>query len=186
MSTPDRPQSDRDEKISRREALEVLLLGIGAAGIVADGILGLTSRTVVQSAKHLIPATSSSFPRMRITNVASLSPNHPVAFQYPQKTQQNWLIDLGQEVQYGVGSMKSIVAFSSVCQHMGCPVQYEPSQQLFRCSCHQSTYDPSMAAMVVLGQAPTPLPRIALEIDDVGDIYATDVYGVIYGYNSNV
>lgn len=34
-----------------------------------------------------------------------------------------------------------LVCFSAVCPHLGCAVDYEASEQRFRCPCHKSVFD---------------------------------------------
>lgn len=58
-----------------------------------------------------------------------------------------------------------LVAFSAVCTHAGCIVSsWRAEAQLLLCPCHGSEYDPVMAAAVVAGPAPLPLPSLPLVI----------------------
>jgi arsenite oxidase small subunit len=125
------------------------------------------------------------YPRATVAKVSGLKPNTPVSFDYPLKGQKSVLIDLGEEVPGGAGDNKSIVAYSVLCQHMGCPVGYQEDRKRFLCACHQSVYDPAREGYVVQGVAQRPLPQIALEIED-GDIVATGINGLVYGYRENL
>jgi len=78
------------------------------------------------------------------------------------------------------------VAFSALCQHMGCPVRYDPAAKELICPCHQSHYDPAVGGMVVIGPAELPLPRVMLEVDAHGNVYALGVAELVYGYASNL
>jgi thiosulfate dehydrogenase (quinone) large subunit len=53
------------------------------------------------------------------------------------------------------------VAFSAVCTHAGCTVQFDQSAHEFVCPCHGSVYNASTGA-VVSGPAPSPLAPIAV------------------------
>ena len=66
------------------------------------------------------------------------------------------LVDIGQQVPEGVGPKKSIVAYSTLCQHMGCPVVYQPALREFVCPCHQSRYDPERLGSIIQGVAMLP------------------------------
>ena len=124
------------------------------------------------------------FPRQTVAKVTDLSVNQPVSFEYPLKGQSSVLVDLGDEVPGGVGDNNSIVAYSALCQHMGCPVQFVSDGGYMLCPCHQSKYDPAREGNVIQGVAQAPLPSIELEIDG-DDVVAVGVDGLIYGYREN-
>jgi ubiquinol-cytochrome c reductase iron-sulfur subunit len=74
---------------------------------------------------------------------------------------QNWTLE------------ESIVAYSKICTHVGCPVAlYEQTTHHILCPCHQSTFDASTGATVIFGPAPRPLPQLPLMIDSDGYIAA--------------
>lgn len=95
------------------------------------------------------------------------------------------LLDLGEAVPGGVGENSSLVAYSIVCQHMGCPVGYKKQDKHFMCPCHQTLYDPARGGYVIQGVAQRPLPRVQLEVDG-DDIIAVGVEGLIFGYRDNL
>ena len=53
----------------------------------------------------------------------------------------------------------TFVAFSAICTHAGCTVQYDPSTVQFVCPCHGGTFD-ARTGRVVAGPPPTPLQAI--------------------------
>jgi cytochrome b6-f complex iron-sulfur subunit len=55
------------------------------------------------------------------------------------------------------------VAYSAVCTHQGCTVAYKGGQ--LACPCHGSVFDPAKSAEVVAGPAPTPLPKIPVQVE---------------------
>jgi Rieske Fe-S protein len=60
-----------------------------------------------------------------------------------------------------------IVAYSGVCTHTGCDVTDWFGDVLrFKCPCHESEFDPSDAARVVGGPAPSPLAALPLTLAD--------------------
>jgi Rieske Fe-S protein len=120
-------------------------------------------------------------------------------FDYPLRNEPNFLLNLypanGQppsatnpgaaNVPGGIGDHGSIVAYSAICQHLGCPAPaisfYPPGTCpttfngrpfYLHCSCHGSTYDAANAASNLTGPAVLPLPQIILQSDASGNIYA--------------
>jgi ubiquinol-cytochrome c reductase iron-sulfur subunit len=74
---------------------------------------------------------------------------------------QNWTID------------NSIVAYSKICTHVGCPVAlYEQTTHHILCPCHQSTFDAAHGANVIFGPAARPLPQLPLATDSSGYLVA--------------
>ncbi len=73
----------------------------------------------------------------------------------------NWTID------------KSIVAYSKICTHVGCPVAlYEQTTHHILCPCHQSTFDAANGANVIFGPAARALPQLPLALNAAGYIVA--------------
>ncbi|MEM4971370.1 MAG: Rieske 2Fe-2S domain-containing protein [Sulfolobales archaeon] len=107
----------------------------------------------------------------------------------------------------GVGPTRSIVAYSFICQHLGCiypqlrfhkpgeptslrtnPPEIGQRGGVFHCRCHGSVYDPYRGAAVLLDPAIHPLPDIILEWDQSTDyLYAVGVVGpTIFGKVCNL
>jgi arsenite oxidase small subunit len=99
----------------------------------------------------------------------------------------------------GVGPDGDIVAYSQVCQHLGCiyafiapgsspscDSSYLASGPVGYCCCHGSVYDLANAAKVVGGPAPRPVPMVILSYDSAtGNIYATGMTPpTIFGYDT--
>lgn len=61
-------------------------------------------------------------------------------------------------------------AFSAICTHAGCQVQFAQSAEQFQCPCHGSIYNAATGA-VVNGPAVNPLPAIEITVASDGGIY---------------
>jgi arsenite oxidase small subunit len=130
-------------------------------------------------------AKAAGYPRVKIADLKQLKVNRPISFDYPLKGQSSMLIDLGHAVPGGVGGKQSIVAYSTLCQHMGCPVAYDRDLREFRCPCHQTRYDPERLASIIQGVATRALPRVLLLVKG-GAVWAVGVDGLVYGYRTNL
>jgi arsenite oxidase small subunit len=156
-------------KISRRTFI---------GGSAAMGAL-LTSPELVKA------LTSQPYPRVKVANIRNLRVGEPVSFNYPDKDSPAILIKLGERAYGGVGPDRDIVAFSSLCTHMGCPVSY--SKKRFVCACHYSMFDPAKNGQTYQGHASEWLPQIILRFEpSTGDIYAEGVEGLIWGRVRNI
>lgn len=157
-------------KMSRRALL-------GATGGAAAGALSSATAAHAAGRPH--------YPRIRVAAISKLRVNRPVSFAYPLKAQPSMLIDMGRAVPGGVGPKRSIVAYSLLCQHMGCPVEYRRATREFVCPCHQTQYDAERHGAIIQGVAMRPLPRVLLRVAS-GTVWAVGVEGLIYGYRSNL
>jgi len=132
----------------------------------------------------------ASYPRKKIARLSQLKVDQPVAFQYPWTdfNSTNMLVKLGTRAGAGVGPDRDVVAYSTLCSHMGGPLagQYRGRYKVLGpCPLHLTTFDLTRYGMVVAGQATESLPQITLEIRG-DDIWATGVQGLIYGYHANL
>ena len=201
----DEELGDVDE--TKRNVLKLLAVG-GLVGAGAGGLVG-------GSLQYLQPPTVglSSFPRVQLLDldgspltVAKVEAEYNVGtsslylFNYPLRNEPNFLLNLypangnppspanpgAANVPNGVGTYKSIVAYSGICQHLGCPAPaiafYPPGtcpqtpggkSFYLHCSCHGSTYDAANGASNLTGPAVLPLPQVVLETDASGNIFAT-------------
>lgn len=167
--------------VSRREFL--LKSGLAVTVVALGAIPG-----VGWAAAKPQYALKAAYPRRKIGTVSALKTGKPVEFAYPYPNVTNYLIKLGAPAGGGVGPEEDIVAFNTVCTHMGGPLQgsyKEAHQVLGPCPLHLTTFDLTRHGMVVSGHATESLPQIVLETR--GDaIYAVGILGLIYGYAANL
>jgi arsenite oxidase small subunit len=171
MAVSEEERAERATAMSRRQLLVAGATGAAAAAAAGAGVAE--------------GATAQTYPRLRVISLKKLKVNRPVTFSYPLQAQPSVLLDMGRPVPLGVGPKKSIVAYSVFCQHMGCPVEYQPKIRVFVCPCHQSRYDPERLGSIIQGLAMQPLPRVKLQVRG-GAVWAVGVDGLIYGYRNNL
>jgi len=68
-------------------------------------------------------------------------------------------------------SADGVVAYSAVCTHAGCSITgwlkaEEGQQDIFKCFCHNSEFNPRESAQVVFGPAPRRLAALPMQITD--------------------
>src|SRR5882672_3010720 len=122
-----------------------------------------------------------------VGKAGALSANQAVSFTFPDASSPCALLKMGTPVTGGIGPNQDIVAYSTMCTHMGCPVSYDTAQRVFKCPCHFSIFDAEKAGEMVCGQATENLPRIVLKYNDKDDsVSAVAVAGLLYGRQSNI
>jgi arsenite oxidase small subunit len=200
LSEGSEPEGAPDQK--KRDFLKAA--AIASAALALGGVSAIVGDTVFKTSQE--ETTSSvAFPRVRVVdegtgqvaNVKTLQTNSPLRFSYPLTVQPSLLVKLGEKVEDGVGPDGDIVAFSSICQHLGCILSFLPAGQSvypeywtakgpsLYCQCHFAAYDLlDDGALIWPSQAPRPVPRVILEVDaKSGDVYATGMtLPLIYGF----
>lgn len=167
-------------KLSRRDFLA------GSGALAAGAALKLTPAHGAEPSSH--PGkVLLDYPHLDIGKLADLKVGQPASFTYPDPSSPCTLVKTGRKTPGGVGPEQDVVAYSSLCTHMGCPVSYSADERTFKCPCHFSVFDAELNGQMVAGQATVNLPRIQLSFNDSdGAITATGVEGLIYGRQSNV
>lgn len=58
-----------------------------------------------------------------------------------------------------------VKAFSAICTHLGCVVEWNSSKQIIQCPCHDGRFNPSTGA-VISGPPPSPLPPVQVMVNN--------------------
>jgi len=137
-----------------------------------------------------VPAQIASYKRQFVTKLSALKKDEPFDFSYPDEGDysDNMVVRLGTEAGGGIGPDKDVVAFNYACTHQGGSLfgSYKAdTKSLGACPLHLSTYDLTRYGILISGQAYQSLPQILLELEG-DDIYATGVFGLIYGRHDNL
>lgn len=176
------------------------LLGAGGLGI-AGGALQYAQPPMVGLSNYpkvlLLDLDGTPLTTAKFEAAYNVTTADMLLFNYPLEDEPNFLFNLAPatpggpgatNVAYGVGSQKSIVGYSAICQHLGCPapaLSYYPPGTCSRtfngrdfyihCTCHGSTYDIVNRAANLTGPAVLPLPGIILEVGSDDTISAVGV-----------
>ena len=167
--------------ISRRGFLKAS----GAA--VAGGGAVVAQARAAEAAMAEAGMATLTYPHKALGLASKMQANEPVTFTFPDASSPCIAVKLGAAVPGGVGPDKDIVAYSTMCTHMGCPVAYDPAQKIFRCPCHYSMFDAEKGGQMICGQATENLPRIVLKYNAKDDaVTAVAIDGLLYGRQSNI
>jgi cytochrome b6-f complex iron-sulfur subunit len=144
-----------EESIPRRQALNYLLgAGVGALGIA----------TLYPIVRYIIPPPASGAGTTSVSagKVGELQPNQGKIFKFGNAPGILILKPGGDP-----SSAASYVAFTAVCTHLNCTVQYRQDLHHIWCACHNGHYD--LNGQVLSGPPPTPLTeyRVAIKGDEI-------------------
>lgn len=137
-----------------------------------------------------VPAQVTEFPRKLIAKMSDLKLDEPFDFTYPDEGDHadSMIVRMGVKAGGGVGDEQDIVAFNYACTHQGGSLMdsYKAdTKSLGACPLHLSTYDLTRHGILISGQAYQSLPQVLLEVDG-DDIYATGIFGLIFGRTDNL
>lgn len=171
-------------KLSRRIFLKSSGGAAAVAGAAGAALLPTSAQAQTAGANT---STALNYPKRSVGRAGGMPVNQVASFSYPDSSSPCAAIRMGAPVPGGVGPNKDIVAFSTLCTHMGCPVTYDGGTKTFKCGCHFSIFDPENGGQMVCGQATEDLPRVMLDYDAKTDtVSATGIDGLIYGRQANV
>ena len=108
------PTQPRPGAMERRQFLK-LAAAAGGAITIAAVLSTFKAATFVPSS-----TTTATWPKVTITQLSKLTNLEPVIFFYPLTNTPNILVKLGVAATGGVGPNSDVVAFSAICQHLGC------------------------------------------------------------------
>jgi arsenite oxidase small subunit len=138
---------------------------------------GAAVATATAAASTAKAASDTGIPIAALTDI---KPGSPVDFDYPEGALA-YLVDMGRAVENGTGPNSSLVAYSGLCQHRGCGVDYDGEGEQFVCPCHRSVFSLAKGGMCIEGPSQRGLPRVTLEVRD-GEVFATGIEnGPVYG-----
>ena len=66
---------------------------------------------------------------------------------------------------------KTPIAWTSVCPHLGCAVDFKEESHEFVCPCHVSAFD--LNGDVLTGPSPRPMDELEVEVRDGGQVWVT-------------
>jgi len=155
-----RSRKGKELEYSRRGFLKSL----GAFGALVGFVAVLSSvRLPVSTGVSQSTSTQSGAPANSVAKLSSLAVGKPVFFEFPTGY-PNMLV---------LQPDGTPIAFSMLCTHVCCQLEYDPTAKELGCPCHGSIFDST--GKVLQGPANVDLPRVSLSIDSNGYITPTGV-----------
>jgi Rieske Fe-S protein len=148
MTIADRPAPDDAADFNRRTFLDSLL---------AVGFVSTAAAIAYPVSRYLVPPVSgepatASAVAMKAND---LKPNSGKVFKFGSRP--------GIVVRTADGELR---AFSAVCTHLDCTVQFKPDTSLLWCACHNGMYD--LGGNVVSGPPPRGLEKFVVNVRGEG------------------
>ncbi len=161
--------------------------------LISSGIATTTVMVTMNAGTALaeqVPATITTFPRKFVVKLSDLKLDEPFDFVYPDDGAHadSMIVKMGVKAGGGLGPDEDIVAFNYACTHQGGSLvgsYKKDTKSLGACPLHLSTYDLTRHGILISGQAYQSLPQVLLELDG-DDIYATGIFGLIFGRENNL
>lgn len=69
-------------------------------------------------------------------------------------------------------AQSGLKAYSAICTHLGCIVEWDQSRQFILCPCHDGRFN-GVNGAIISGPVPAPLPELALTVE-TGTVYISE------------
>lgn len=160
--------------------------------LIASGVTTTVMVTINRGTTFAqeVPATITTFPRKFVAKLSDLKLDQPIDFTYPDEGAHadSMIVRMGTRAGGGIGPGEDVVAFNYACTHQGGSLfgsYKKDTKSLGACPLHLSTYDLTRHGILISGQAYQSLPQVLLELEG-DDIYATGIFGLIFGRYDNL
>lgn len=129
--------------------------------LLGGALIGWLAAIVYPLVRYLIPpkAAEANPTNLKVVTEAQLANNSAVMFKYGNKP--------GILIRKPDGSL---AAFSAVCTHLSCTVQFKPDEEIIWCACHNGRYD--LTGRNIAGPPPRPLTPFDVNVLN-GEIYVS-------------
>ena len=127
---------------------------ISLASIAGLSILGVViGKAFTRKAQSNLQSQSSSSSSQAIAKVSDISIGKAIHIKDAQGAPG-----------YIFRTKAGVFAYSAICTHQGCTVNFNSDNGHFQCPCHGAEFDPANGAKVLAGPAPSPLTKIKISV----------------------
>jgi cytochrome b6-f complex iron-sulfur subunit len=132
--------------------------------LIRGGIVALLGSIFYPVIRYITPPPSAeaSVSQVKLPDKVADLEAEPKKFKIFKFGQQLGIIVVAPD-----GSLK---AFSAICTHLSCTVQYRPDESVLWCACHNGKFD--LQGRNISGPPPKPLEVYAVHVNDTtGEIF---------------
>ena len=147
-----------DGSISRRK-----FLGAGIGAISGTIALGLGGAAVISIAAPAL-TNKREGKWVEAGNVADMPAGQFNQVNLVYDAKDGWMDGKVKMLAYVKIEGENISAFSAMCSHLGCNVNYDETTGGFKCPCHTGIYDAN--GKNISGPPPKPLKKLEAKIED--------------------
>ena len=155
---PDDPPGKRSESVATAKAADVQGRRSLLSWLLGGGVAASLASFLYPVIRFLDPpkVAEASVNEVEAGKVSDLKPNSGKIVKFGNKPALLVRVD---ETEWK--------AYSAVCTHLNCTVQYQDARREIWCACHNGVYD--LHGRVVSGPPPRPLDELAVKIrgDDI-------------------
>ena len=174
MSTDMESQNQEDQP-DRRGFIKGASCAIGAAIGVVPMAAGVRMAMDPLSRKAI--AVDAEF--IRLAEVSDLEAGLPGKFAIVEDKRDKWsrykdvpvgaVYLLREKAEGGKSSEPKVIAYNTVCPHLGCFVDYRPEQQDYFCPCHDSNF--ALDGSLKKGVSPRSMDTLEVEIRNGSEVW---------------
>lgn len=156
MTNPPNRDTNQNSEISRRNFLQLISVGMGLIGAALVGIpmIGFLFSPLFEKTDQVWRSVGKvdDF-KVGTTSSVIFTDSSPLPWAGVSARSAAWLRRIDET---------NFEAFSINCTHLGCPVNWIQSAELFMCPCHGGVYN--QEGQVVAGPPPLPLTKYPVRV----------------------
>ena len=151
---PRKQKNSRVLKADRRSAIGIGVVGILSIAFATLGNLFAKPAKIASSAAKIVTKKGGGAPVNAIVAISDLAVGSALQVK----------LDSGDPGILIRTSTDAVCAFSAVCTHQGCTVDYDQASKELICPCHGARFDPLQNGKAIAGPTRIPLTEVSVQI----------------------
>ena len=151
-------------EVSRRDFATLVT---GFVGALIGAMVGLPAIGYLLSPALKVQKSES---RIALGPLENYPAGVPTLFSFTRSKVNGWEKTVNSYGVYVLHTGAEVKAFSNICTHLSCRVTWKEDQQIYKCPCHDASFD--IHGAIIKGPQPKPLNEYPVSIED-GSLYMT-------------